>query len=208
MSPLPDEHDVLIVDVPADMQVVGLRELGQRIRQFRLEKRLTLKQVEERSGLSATHLSEIERGRTSPTIGALTRIARSLDKDPSYFIECQEMAEVSHVPYASATRFTASAGVTAEAMTNGIPGNEVFAYRLTFASGPSAELSLAPQEAPSEALYLVRRGVVEAEIGGRSERLGAGDAAHGRIGREHRLRCGGGGAEVIAVLTRPLEPAE
>src|SRR5437879_167172 len=37
-----------------------LAEFGQRIRKLRVERRMTLKQLEEGCGLSATHLSEIE----------------------------------------------------------------------------------------------------------------------------------------------------
>ena len=69
--------------------IVGIEELGRRIRTLRIERRMTLKQVEQAAGLSATHLSEIERGRTSPTIGALVRIARALEKEASYFIETE-----------------------------------------------------------------------------------------------------------------------
>ena len=46
--------------------IVEVEELGRRIRKCRLDSRMTLKAVEQASGLSATHLSEIERGRTSP----------------------------------------------------------------------------------------------------------------------------------------------
>ena len=65
--------------------IVGIEELGRRIRKLRIERRMTLKQVEQAAALSATHVSEIERGRTSPTIGALVRIARALQKDTSYY---------------------------------------------------------------------------------------------------------------------------
>ena len=44
--------------------IVGIEELGRRIRKLRIERRMTLKQVELAASLSATHLSEIERGRT------------------------------------------------------------------------------------------------------------------------------------------------
>ena len=77
--------------------IVDVEELGRRIRKLRLERRMTLKQVEQASDLSATHLSEIERGRTSPTIGALVRIARALQKDASYFIEVEERPDVAHI---------------------------------------------------------------------------------------------------------------
>jgi transcriptional regulator with XRE-family HTH domain len=39
--------------------------------------------------MSATHISEIERGKTSPTIGALQRIAAALEERPAHFVEEQ-----------------------------------------------------------------------------------------------------------------------
>ena len=46
-------------------------DLGSRLRDVRKTQSLTLKQLERTSGFSATHISEIERGKTSPTIGAI-----------------------------------------------------------------------------------------------------------------------------------------
>jgi transcriptional regulator with XRE-family HTH domain len=69
-------------------------ELGRRIRQARVEKTLTLKEVESRSGVSATHISQIERGITSPTVNALERIARALEKNTSFFLEDVELPEI------------------------------------------------------------------------------------------------------------------
>jgi transcriptional regulator with XRE-family HTH domain len=40
--------------------------LGQRLKACRTEAGLTLKAMEARAGVSATHISEIERGKTSP----------------------------------------------------------------------------------------------------------------------------------------------
>jgi transcriptional regulator with XRE-family HTH domain len=64
-------------------------EVGQRVRLARFRKDMTLKEVAVRSGMSATHISEIERGKTSPTIGALQRIAAALDERPAHFVEEQ-----------------------------------------------------------------------------------------------------------------------
>ncbi|MEZ4648509.1 MAG: helix-turn-helix transcriptional regulator [Candidatus Eisenbacteria bacterium] len=69
-------------------------KVGHRIRQVRTEQQKTLRDVESASGFSSTHISEIERGRTCPTIGALIQIAEALDKDPSYFIEERELQEI------------------------------------------------------------------------------------------------------------------
>jgi transcriptional regulator with XRE-family HTH domain len=62
-------------------------EVGRRVRLARFRRDLTLKEVAARSGMSATHISEIERGKTSPTIGALQRIAAALEERPAHFVE-------------------------------------------------------------------------------------------------------------------------
>ena len=73
------------------------QELGERIKRFRLERNLTLKEVEVKAKVSATHVSEIERGMTSPTVGALAKIARALGTEPSYFLQNDSHPAVSVV---------------------------------------------------------------------------------------------------------------
>lgn len=62
-------------------------EVGHRVRLARFRRNMTLKDVAVKSGMSATHISEIERGKTSPTIGCLQKIAGALDERPAYFVE-------------------------------------------------------------------------------------------------------------------------
>ena len=167
---------------------------------------MTLKQVEQASGLSATHLSEIERGRTSPTIGALVRIARALHRDASYFIEREDRTEVAHQTYDAQERLTPGKAVTAEILTSGIPGSRIFAYRLLLGPASGAEMRLVPHEIPGEALYYVRQGALDAEFGEHRVTLAAGDAAQATFAVPHRIRVArGGSAEVIAILTRSLD---
>lgn len=66
-------------------------EVGQRLKLARFRQNVTLKEVATRSGMSATHISEIERGKTSPTIGALQRIANALGERTAYFVEERSM---------------------------------------------------------------------------------------------------------------------
>ena len=61
-------------------------QLGRRIRHERMRQGLSLKEVEKRAGISPTHISEIERGRSSPTVGALVRIARALDRPLAHLV--------------------------------------------------------------------------------------------------------------------------
>src|SRR5206468_12514557 len=70
-------------------------ELGRRIKLLRVGRGLTLKDLEERGGISATHVSEIERGKASPTVRALARIARALGLRPATLVEPHMLPEVA-----------------------------------------------------------------------------------------------------------------
>lgn len=52
--------------------------IGNQIRNLRSEKRLTLKDLGERTGVSPSMLSLVERGKTSPSIGTLVAISSAL----------------------------------------------------------------------------------------------------------------------------------
>ncbi len=68
-------------------RIVNNLELGKRIKQLRLSQGFTLKDIESKVGVSATHVSEIERGKTSPTVGALAKIASALQVNPSFLVD-------------------------------------------------------------------------------------------------------------------------
>src|ERR687884_1913435 len=53
-------------------------EVGERLRALRQFRRCTLRTIAERSGLSESFLSQVERGRSSASIASLKRIADAL----------------------------------------------------------------------------------------------------------------------------------
>lgn len=62
------------------------RELGRRIRIARTERGWTLKELSERSGVSVSQLSSIERGTHLPSIESLLVVAESLEARPSAWL--------------------------------------------------------------------------------------------------------------------------
>jgi transcriptional regulator with XRE-family HTH domain len=54
------------------------QELGDHLRSMRLEKRLTLRQISQRTKYSISYLSQIERGQANPSIGTLHTITQAL----------------------------------------------------------------------------------------------------------------------------------
>lgn len=56
-----------------------LRHIGIAIRELRMERGLTLRDLARRSGLSTSQISQAERGTTVPTVATLFRLASALD---------------------------------------------------------------------------------------------------------------------------------
>src|SRR2546425_2393781 len=65
-------------------------EVGQRVRALREAMGLSLRDLAERSGVSAPMLSQVERGETSPTLAVASRIAAGLDLSLSQLLRLDE----------------------------------------------------------------------------------------------------------------------
>lgn len=63
--------------------------IGAQLRQAREKKGLTLVELGKISGVSYTHISEIERGKTSPSLKTLDKLADALEISTSYFLQME-----------------------------------------------------------------------------------------------------------------------
>ncbi len=164
--------------------MLDAHEVGRRIKRVRGEKNLTLKMVEAASGVSATHVSEIERGETIPTIKALSRIAHALGKRTAFFLEENELGDASVLTSESLVRESTPGGAAAlERLTASIPGGSVQAIRVTLSAGRSHR-STSHRHHGAEAL-LVLRGMVRVEIDRQPFTLHPGDCIYYDAGRQH-----------------------
>lgn len=156
-------------------------ELGRRLRTARFERNLTLKEVANRCGMSATHISEVERGKTSPTIGALQRIAQALGEKPSYFVraEAPPMVRLTKRDTRCSFYVTDSAGrpMATKVVSPGIPGGylQLFTKR-----APVGEKS-AGRTLMAEAVFVCLCGMTKIEVDGESHVLREGDSLQTRL---------------------------
>lgn len=60
------------------------------VRDVRKDKNLTIVQLAKLSGVSKSHISEIERGKRMPTIDVLCRLARALKVNPEALYKDEE----------------------------------------------------------------------------------------------------------------------
>lgn len=158
-------------------------DVGARIKRARRDRGLTLKDLEAHAGVSAAHLSEIERGEASPTLGSLSRIAHALGTSSAFFFEENELGQVSHVSAKDRVHEVVGGKGTArrdaaaiERLTAGIPGGRLQVRRVELTPG-SAYRADTHTHPGSEALVVVR-GRVRVEAAGAKLELGEGDAIH------------------------------
>jgi transcriptional regulator with XRE-family HTH domain len=179
-------------------------QLGTRIRSIRKERGLTLKELERVSGFSATHISEIERGKTSPTIGALIKISTALGKDTSYFLEEEQLSEVAVVRRDERQPLPEGAAkVRGEYLTPGIPGGRLNAYMLYLEPGDARNIIYSPH-AGEEGVFVVA-GRIEMRVGTQVIEAGPGDVVHYPSDRDHGFRnIGETPAQLLLVSTKRL----
>src|SRR2546426_389919 len=95
--------------------------LGARVRALREAMDLSLRDLGERSGVSAPMLSQVERGETSPTLAVASRIAAGLELRLSQLLRLDEDGAVTIVRAGERRRGPTRAGHRYELLTPPLP---------------------------------------------------------------------------------------
>jgi transcriptional regulator with XRE-family HTH domain len=118
------------------MDAVTQNGVGSRVRALREAMDLSLRDLAERSGVSAPMLSQVERGETSPTLQVATRIASGLELRLSQLLRLDEDGAVMIVrPPERRQGPAAVAGHGYEILTSLLPGQRAELSRHTLAPG-------------------------------------------------------------------------
>jgi transcriptional regulator with XRE-family HTH domain len=150
--------------------------VGARVRALRDALGLSLRDLSERSGVSAPMLSQVERGETSPTLSVAGRIATGLDLSLSQLLRLDESQHVV-VVRAGEGRSRRRGGHAVTELTPSLPGQRADLSRHTLApaaatGGPSDP----PMHEPgARETTLVLDGSLTLVIGDSEHELAAGD---------------------------------
>lgn len=155
--------------------------LTDRLRNRRKELGLTLKDVAERSGLSFSFISQIERGLTMPSITSLVALSRALDTSINHFLEqpSGSEAETRHnrrVSYALGPN-----SATYERLSTKFPGSILSSALITEPPGRRTE----PMWHEGEEFIFMVEGALTVEIEGAVYVLEQGDSLHFASTRHH-----------------------
>jgi transcriptional regulator with XRE-family HTH domain len=151
--------------------------LGARVRALREAMSLSLRDLAERSGVSAPMLSQVERGETSPTLQVAGRIAGGLELRLSQLLRLDEDGAVTIVRRGERRAGPTSGGHSYEILTPPLPGQRAELSRHALAPGA---VTGGPGDPPihepgSRETALVETGALVLAYDGRRYELAAGD---------------------------------
>ncbi|HET9123339.1 MAG TPA: XRE family transcriptional regulator [Solirubrobacteraceae bacterium] len=165
--------------VVTDSHLTSPAALGARVRSLREGMSLSLRDLAERSGVSAPMLSQVERGETSPTLQTAHRIAAGLELRLSQLLRLDEEGAVSIVRAGERRGggVAGGAGHSYEILTPPLPGQRAELSRHTLAPGA---VTGAPGDPPmhepgSRETALVQAGTVALHCDGTAYELHEGD---------------------------------
>jgi transcriptional regulator with XRE-family HTH domain len=152
--------------------------VGVRVRALREAMDLSLRELSERSGVSAPMLSQVERGETSPTLQVAARIAAGLELRLSQLLRLDEEGAVTVVRRAERRKGPGAAqGHSYEILTPPLPGQRAEISRHTLAAGARTGGPGDPprHEPGSRETAVVERGTVLLHCDGQQYELSEGD---------------------------------
>ena len=180
--------------------------VGRRIRALREAMGYSLRDLAERSGVSAPMLSQVERGETSPTLALAAKIAAGLELTLSQLLRLDEGQHVA-VSRASGRRRNERGGHLIEELTPPMPGQraDVSLHVLEPGAGTGGRTDPPMHEPGSRETAVVLAGTLALVVDGTRYELREGDSVTFDADLPHHFENDGEGpTRFIAVIAAGL----
>ena len=175
------------------------RHIAQRLRELRSARGYSLDALAERSGVSRSNISLIERGESSPTVATLWNITQALQMDFAGLLEGRAGAGIDVTRKAAAPVIAGRGeGVTIRILSPAEAVGEHEVYDLAFADGGA--LVSQPHSPGCREHLTVIEGRVRVTSGDEDSLLGPGDTARYPADRPHEIHATGGAARAILIV--------
>ena len=157
--------------------ILSLSELGRRVQDERMRRGFSLEQLSQRSRVSRSMISAIERGAKAPTVVVLDRIATGLDTSLSRLVEEETRARVIVLRHSRQKVARAAAGWERRILSPVLPGVEFELMRTTLGPLVNAGMFL-PHAHHSREYVAVEKGALLLTLDGKAHSLKAGDSIY------------------------------
>jgi XRE family transcriptional regulator, regulator of sulfur utilization len=181
--------------------------VGPRIRALREAGGLSLRDLADRTGVSAPMLSQVERGETSPTLAIAGRIAKGLELSLSQLLRLDEGGAVAIVRHDDDKPARDRRGHRAETLTPSLPGQraELSRHRLKAGAATGGPDDPPSHEPGAREIAHVEQGTIVLHIDGGRHELHAGDTVTFDADLPHHFENPGPGeATFLAVVAAGL----
>ncbi len=181
-------------------------QIGEKIKRFREDNALTLKDMAERTGLSTAVLSQIENHLISPPLGTLIRLTQALDLRPGHFFDQhpdRPFTIVRKEERRPVSRFASKRGIqygySYESLGHDMKDRHMEPFLVTLE--PATLASPKPASHDGEEFLFVLEGEMEVTLGEHSDILQPGDAIYYDSSIPHLVQCKGNEkALILAVI--------
>jgi transcriptional regulator with XRE-family HTH domain len=168
---------------------MNLVELAQRIRSFRLDRRLTLEEVASKTGLTRSWLSKVENFRVTPSLPSLGKIASALGVTVAELVagldEKPQLVLIRKDERKAVDRDNSATNPTRyESLAHRRTNRAMDPFLLTMPPGAAREKALSHE---GEEFLMVQTGEVDFEYDGKIYSLHAGDSLYFDAMIPHRL---------------------
>ena len=161
-------------------------DVGKRIKSIRKRKGLTLQELAEKSGISATAISAIERNVSSPTVNTLASISRALGESLSSLLGESEISYVLTRADKRERLATEIRNVDFLSLASGMPGQRFQPMLSVLKPGATSGEDYVTHR--GEEFFLVVKGALEVELNGQTSRLEEGDSLYFRGNTPYRWK--------------------
>jgi transcriptional regulator with XRE-family HTH domain len=175
------------------------KDLGRNIRAMRLRHRFSLNNLAEATGISASNLSAMEHGKSSPTLGTLSKIAAAFNMKAGAFLdEALYSRAVLCRAGEGGEMIPAAADVSVHLLTEGAYANRIEA--LTLVLQPQCE-RVFPLATGTDRLIYCLAGEVTVDVGDETYAVKEGDVLYLLPDANAQLGNGTGEAASILLVT-------
>jgi len=150
-------------------------EFGQRIKEIRFKKKLTLEELAKRTNVSASFLSQVERGVVYPSVHSLKKIATALHVKLDYLFKEEKVRHKTIVKRDKREKFLLKDSKALVEVLNP-SGIEVLMEPLVFTLEPKGHTGKQLNIHEGEEFGLVLEGKIKVQIGKESYTLERGDS--------------------------------
>ncbi len=173
--------------------------IGKRLLKLRRDKKLTLKQLANETGLAPAFISKVEKGEVTPPVAVILQLSRALDVDSGILLT-QEKRKAEKQSDADYDKRTST--YTYETLTPAARHKHLKAFRI-FIDPKSEHKSVSYQHLGEEFQYVLK-GKVEVMVGENKNVLGPGESIHFNSAIPHKLKnISAKRAELVVVLYTP-----